>query len=317
MNYTKISLTSAQINEEIVNAIFEQFGFQGVQIESQQLKQDYLVHDPSVIIDWSKIDLPNNPSESIVSGFWPDDKTQSSAEVIALLTEKIDDLKNSKILIGDYQISQQIVAEEDWSNNWKPYFHPIKISDKLFIVPTWEDDSFKLPKNAKKILLDPGMAFGTGSHPTTILALQLIEKYLIADQKMLDLGTGSGILTIAASLLGANQITATDIDQNSVNVAKENIQENKVTNVELVVSDLFSKVGDQTFDLIVANILPDILSKLIPDSGRYLKQGGLIILGGINQSAVDRISKMLIDYNFEIIETKELDGWFGLVGVQK
>ena len=314
MNYTKISLTSKGISPEIISAIYQEIGFAGVQIEEKSIKDEYVANDPSVIIDWSKINLPDNYESTVVSGFWPDAESVNAENTKKLLIEKIEQLKNFGISIGDYQIKQEIIAEEDWSNNWKPYFHPIQITDSLYIVPTWENDSFELPDNAKKIVLDPGMAFGTGGHPTTIIALRLIEKYLKAEQNVIDLGTGSGILTIAASLLGAKNIIGTDIDQNSVNVAKENLLENNVTNAELVVSNLFSNIENIKVDLIVANILPDVLLQLIPESGLYLKDQGLIILGGINQAAVERVSNSLIENKYQIIDTLELDGWFGLVG---
>lgn len=316
MNYTKISLISKDISPEIISAVYQEVGFSGVQIEDQSLKEDFSANDPSVVVDWNQISLPND-LQTIVSGFWPEAEKVSAQEALNLLVTKIEQLKDFGISVDDYQINQETIAEEDWSNNWKPYFHPIEITDNLYIVPTWENDSFELPNNANKIVLDPGMAFGTGGHPTTIIALRLIERYLKSNQSVIDLGTGSGILTIAASILGASSIIATDIDQNSVNVAKDNLAENKVTNADLIVSNLFSNINDTQVDMIIANILPDVLLQLIPDASQYLNDQGLIILGGINQKAVEKITKSLVDNNFEIMQQMELDGWYGLVGKKK
>jgi ribosomal protein L11 methyltransferase len=182
------------------------------------------------------------------------------------------------------------LAENDWADSWKQYFLPTRISHDLTIVPSWTDYT---PTSAveKIIRLDPGMAFGTGTHPTTKLSLFALEQTLRGGETLLDVGTGSGVLSIAANLLGAREIHAFDLDEVAVKVAEENIQLNPdMTNITVQAGDLLKNVTIQA-DLIVANILADILMNVIDDAYHLLNDGGFLIMSGI----IDSKAAMILD----------------------
>lgn len=188
-----------------------------------------------------------------------------------------------------FEFDSSGVSEEDWANNWKQYFKPANIGKKIRLVPTWEAERDKGTQEGaaadsegrKRLLIDPGMAFGSGQHETTKLCMELLEDYITNDTAMLDVGTGSGILGIAGLLLGAGSVTGVDIDELSVKVAGENAELNGVREkFTLVHGDLATDVNG-TFSVICANIVADIIIRLLPDTGRLLAPGGVIIVSGI------------------------------------
>ncbi|MBP5311395.1 MAG: 50S ribosomal protein L11 methyltransferase [Clostridia bacterium] len=188
-----------------------------------------------------------------------------------------------------FEFESDNVKEEDWANNWKQYFKPRNIGKKLRLVPTWEAEADLLSEEGKaayaegrkRLLIDPGMAFGSGQHETTKLCMNLLEDHVDSETSLLDVGTGSGILGIAALLLGAGSVTGVDIDALSVKVAGENAELNGVGGkFKLICGDLAGDVNG-AFSVICANIVADIIIRLLPDTGRLLKPGGVIIVSGI------------------------------------
>ncbi len=188
-----------------------------------------------------------------------------------------------------FEFESDQVKEEDWANNWKKYFKPVNIGKMLRLVPTWEEADDKVSpegieadlEGRKRLVIDPGMAFGSGQHETTRLCMELLEDYVDKRTEMLDVGTGSGILGIAGLLLGAGNVTGVDIDALSVKIAGENAKLNGVGDrFKLICGDLAEDVQGR-FSVICANIVADIIIRLLPDTGRLLAPSGVIIVSGI------------------------------------
>lgn len=198
------------------------------------------------------------------------------------------------------------IDEEDWANSWKQYYKPIRIGERIVIVPEWEE--YESADNEVIIRMDPGMAFGTGTHETTRLCAELIERYMIPDSHVLDIGTGSGILAVTASKLGADTVFACDIDPAAIKVARENITLNNVTNVTCEVSDLLKNVNG-IYDFISANIVADIIIRMAPDVGKYLKMNGIIITSGIINTQAEEVRNVMKSYGFTVIDTIEENDW--------
>ena len=195
------------------------------------------------------------------------------------VAQRLSTLSDFGVNAGDIHYDTQELAEQDWAENWKKYYEPTRISHDLTIVPSWTD--YEAKTGEKIIRLDPGMAFGTGTHPTTKMSLFALEQVLRGGETVLDVGTGSGVLSIASSLLGAKSIYAYDLDEVSVRVAQENIDLNAGTeNIHVATGNLLQGVDIQA-DVIVANILADILINMTEDAYRLVKDEGYLIMSGI------------------------------------
>ncbi|MCB8564731.1 50S ribosomal protein L11 methyltransferase [Fusobacterium ulcerans] len=199
--------------------------------------------------------------------------------------------------------------EEDYQNSWKKYLFPEKVSEKFVVKPTWRE--YEPEEDELIIELDPGRAFGTGSHPTTSLCLKLMEENIKAGDSVIDVGTGSGILMIAADRLGASEIYGTDIDELAVESAKENLELNKIdgNKAKVFKDDLISVVENKKFDVVVANILADVLLILLNDISKVVKKDGLIIFSGIIEDKCEILKKEIEALGFEILEIKADKEW--------
>lgn len=203
------------------------------------------------------------------------------------ITSRLKELATFGLETGQVQLLTKELAEEDWAENWKKYYEPARITHDLTIVPSWTD--YQASASEKIIKLDPGMAFGTGTHPTTKMSLFALEQVLRGGETVIDVGTGSGVLSIASSLLGAKNIYAYDLDDVAVRVAQENIDLNKNTdNIQVSTGDLLKGVTVQS-DVIVANILADILIHLTDDAFHLLKDQGYLIMSGIISEKLDLV----------------------------
>lgn len=197
-------------------------------------------------------------------------------------------------------------AEEDWRNNWKKYFNPIPVGEKLLIRPSWRDDYN--PGNRKVLNIDPGLAFGTGGHETTRLCLEMCEKYLKDGDKVLDVGCGSGILGIAALLMGAGSAVGVDIDETAVRTARENAALNGVENRFSAVCGSFTDKVEGKYDIVLANIVADAIMFLSEGIEKFMKQDAVYIMSGIIDTRADEVKKSVSRY-FEIIEEHIDNGW--------
>lgn len=200
--------------------------------------------------------------------------------------------------------------EQDWENSWKQYYTPIPLG-RITIVPAWQKDEYKLSEGEIPVYMDPGMAFGTGTHETTRLVIKLLEKYMSEGADVLDVGTGSGILAICAAKLGAGKVFACDLDPVAVKVAKENVRDSGMTNIECGVSDLLksAKKTEGGYNVVMANIVADIIMRLNPDIKEYMSADGIYIISGIIMPRADEVKASLDKYGFEVIEFITENDW--------
>ena len=211
---------------------------------------------------------------------------------------------------GRLELEMKDVDEEDWSNAWKKYYHPVQVGEHLVVCPSWE--AYDRKPDEVVLTLNPGMAFGTGTHDTTRLCMELLEKYITPQDTVLDVGCGSGILAITAALLGANKIIGCDIDEVAVKVAGENAALNGVQDrIAFHQGDLTSQV-EGSFQIICANIVADVIIRLSEDAGRYLAKDGIFITSGIIDTREQDVLNALEQNGFQVIERRTSGGWVAL-----
>ena len=239
------------------------------------------------------------------------DMEQDKAELVKKYQKKLSELKSYGLKIGQAEVSASYIKDEDWNTVWQKFYHPIDFSRHLAIVPEWEQYKPAF-KDQNIIKLDPGLAFGTGSHKTTQLALLGLEQILVRPETVCDVGTGSGILAIASSILGARSVLATDISDEAITAANENISLNNLTNIKVQKTNLLNKVKDK-YDIIVANILAEILLDLIPELDEHLTSNGKVIFSGIDCDQIKKIKKALTANGFQIILSMQQGRWIGLI----
>ena len=275
------------------------------------------------IEDYSDIDLKTCYGDLIDESILNADKTIASVSVylpaersvpecIAFLRERFAESG----LLDDAKIETVGVNEEDWANSWKAYYKPIKIGEKLVIVPAWE--KYEAAEGELVVRMDPGMAFGTGTHETTRLVIRMLEKYTKEGCRMLDVGTGSGILAICASRLGAGECRAYDIDPMAVRVANENIKDSGLPNITCEVSDLLKQADrSRPYDLICANIVADIIIRMTPDVGAFMHENTVLLASGIIAERAADVIECFEKNGFRIVEQLNDNGWCGLAVMKK
>ena len=278
-NWQELTIHVHRDAEEAVSNLMIETGSQGVAISDSA---DYLGQEDRFGELYPEVEQ----SEMIaITAYYPD--TLDIEEVKATLAARLVDLTDFGLETGQVSLESQELAEEDWADNWKKYYEPARITHDLTIVPSWTD--YEATPGEKIIKLDPGMAFGTGTHPTTKMSLFALEQVLRGGETVIDVGTGSGVLSIASSLLGAKAIYAYDLDDVAVRVAQENIALNPgMDNIQVAAGDLLRGV-DLEADVIVANILADVLIHLTEDAYRLVKDQGYLILSGIISEKWDMV----------------------------
>ena len=283
--------------EEAVSNLMIETGSQGVAISDSA---DYVGQEDRFGELYPEVEQ----SEMIaIMAYYPD--TLDIEEVKADLAARLADLTDFGLETGQVSLESQELAEEDWADNWKKYYEPARITHDLTIVPSWTD--YEATPGEKIIKLDPGMAFGTGTHPTTKMSLFALEQVLRGGETVIDVGTGSGVLSIASSLLGAKEIYAYDLDDVAVRVAQENIALNPgMDNIQVAAGDLLRGV-DLEADVIVANILADVLIHLTEDAYRLVKDQGYLILSGIISEKWDMVRASAEAAGF-FLETQMIQG---------
>ena len=205
-----------------------------------------------------------------------------------------------------FEISTDCIKETAWKDNWKKYFKCTPVGDKLVICPSWE--KYEANDNRKILTIDPGAAFGTGTHATTRLCLEMLQNY-VENGSMLDIGCGSGILAIGAGLLGAERAVGVDIDETAVKVAIENAELNNISSkTKFIVGDLTDKISDK-FDIVCANIVADVIIMLSENVRNYMNENGIFICSGIIDMRADEVEAALLKNGFAIIEHKIIDNW--------
>ena len=275
------------------------------------------------IEDYSDIDLKSCYGDLIDESILNADKTIASVSVYVAGDRPCNDelafLKDRLAVAGLTEkatVTLGGVNEEDWANAWKAYYKPLHIGERMVIVPAWE--RYQEQPGEIVVRMDPGMAFGTGSHETTRLVIGLLEKYTNPGCRMLDVGCGSGILAICASKLGAGQCRAYDIDPVAVKVANENIRDSELTNVTCEVSDLLRDVDrSYPYDLITANIVADIIIRMSPDVGALMHEKTVLLVSGIILERSDDVVEALEANGLKVVERAVDNDWCAMAVMKK
>ena len=273
------------------------------------------------IEDYSDIDLKTCYGDLIDEAILNADKTVAYVSVYLPIDGGVADTlvflrERFSALNPEAEITVSGVNEEDWANSWKAYYKPIKIGERIVIVPAWE--KYSEQPGEIVVRMDPGMAFGTGTHETTRLVIKLLEKYIKSGMRVADVGCGSGILAICASKLGAGECKAYDIDPVAVKVANENIKDSGLTNVTCEVSDLLKQVDKKggAYDVICANIVADIIIRMMPDVGVLMDENSVILASGIIVERSEDVINGFDQHGFKVVERIDENGWCALA-VQK
>lgn len=300
MEWTDISITVAKRDADTAEAIATMVANGGIYIEDySDLEQQAweIAH-----VDLIEQDLLDKPRDIVIVHMYlaPD---ENPAEVLPLFEER---LKNSGI---GYQLNTTGVEQEDWQNAWKKYYHAMDIGERLAIVPGWED----YRTDRIRIVMDPGMAFGTGTHETTSLCLETLDSLVRGGERVLDIGTGSGILAIAALKLGADSAEGVDIDPMCVRTAGENAQLNGVDGkLKVLVGDLSDKATGK-YDIITANIVANAILHLAPCVPALLAEGGTFIASGIIDAREEEVCAGLAAAGLKVAEVRRQGGWVAIL----
>ena len=305
----KVITTSEAL--EPIEGIFYILDCKGVSVEDPN---DILGRDQGPLTwDFADINvLEHKGKYAVVKGYFSEE--DNIDEVVTYVKEKVEEIREMGFNVGEGRVEVTKTHEEDWANNWKKYYKPSKVGEKIVVKPIWEEYE---PKNDELVVeLDPGMAFGTGTHETTRMCIQALERYVSEDATVFDVGCGSGILAIAAAKLGAKLSVGVDLDPVAVESSKENVKYNNLNNIEILEGNLV-EVIDGKADVVVANILAEIICILTDDVKRVLKDNGIFITSGIIHDRVDMVCEKLEATGFEVIEKNRDGEWNCIVAKLK
>lgn len=308
MKWTEVTVSTSNEAVEAVSNILMEAGASGVKIDDaldyQNLKPDLY----GEIIDLDTI--PHVTSGAQVSAYYPE--TVFVPEILPTIKQRVSQLSDFGLNPAPNEVSMTALSDEDWATAWKKYYHPVRVTRYLTIVPSWED--YQPAQSGELVLrLDPGRAFGTGTHPTTKLCLQALETVINGGEHLIDVGTGSGVLSIAAKAMGVGAVEAYDLDDVAVASAQTNLDLNPVAkDVKVAANDLLAGIDTQA-DIIVANILAEIIIPLVPQARQNLKRGGYFITSGIIDDKFQTVLTALTDAGFQIAQHTQMGDWHGIV----
>jgi ribosomal protein L11 methyltransferase len=315
MKWIEFTVNTTDEGTEAVYAALDEAGVSSVVIEQSRESVDAFLKETAQYWDYADLDeIINNPGPC-VKAYLAD--IPENAKLLDKIRGKIEELKTADLGLdpGSLEFSVRTVDDEDWANNWKAYYKPIPVGDRLLVKPSWE----KAEDTDGRIIieLDPGAVFGTGSHQTTRLCMQLLEKTVKGSDTVLDLGCGSGILMITALLLGSKNAVGVDIDPAALHIVKENAAMNGIDPVryEVYIGDavrdpaLIQALSKQTYDVVVSNIVADVIIGLAPLAARLIKPGGIYIASGIISDRLDDVLNALEQNGFLHLRTELMDDW--------
>ena len=296
---------------EPVSGIFYSLDCKGVAIEDPE---DILGREQGPLTwDFADINvLEHKGKVAVVKAYFAEE--DNIEEILGYVNEKLVELKEMGIDLGEAKVEHEKMYEEDWANTWKQYYKPSKVGEKIVVKPIWEE--YEEKEGELVVNLDPGMAFGTGTHETTRMCIQALEKYVKEESTVFDVGCGSGILAIAAAKLGAKLAVGVDLDPVAVESSIENVGYNNLNNIEILHGNLV-EVIDGKADIVVANILAEIICILTDDVKRVMKDGGVFITSGIIHDRVDMVCEKLEATGFEVIEKNRDGEWNCIVAKLK
>jgi len=308
MKWIEVTIKTTTEAVEAVTSILYECEVGGVVIEDPN---DFLFQDKEDIAwDYIEENVFDTGYEGVIIKAYLNEQKNIVGEV-EMVREKIKLLPTYGINIGEGSVNITEVDEQDWANSWKQYYKPAKVGEKIVVKPTWEE----YEKNEGDIVieLDPGMAFGTGTHETTTMCIRELEKRINNEDVVFDIGCGSGILSIAAAKLGAKKTIGVDLDEVAVKVSKENAELNNVdSSVEIRYGNLMNVVTEKA-DIVVANIIADIIAILAKDVSNFLNEEGLFIASGIILDKIEFVKSALLENNFEILEVNTMGEWSAIV----
>lgn len=308
MKWTEVQIQTSNEALDAVSNILIEAGSQGVAIEDIQ---DFLNSpDDGFGEIWALDEADFSREGVIIKGYFPN--TLFLPELLPSIKLRINELETFGLTIAPNIVKVDEVVEENWATAWKKYYHPLQVTRFLTVVPSWEE--YELTHADERVIrLDPGLAFGTGTHPTTILSLQALETYIRGHETILDVGTGSGVLSIASKALGAKHVHAYDLDDVAVKSAMDNIKLNDYAkDVTVKANDLLKGVTIEA-DIVVANILSEIIVPLIPEAYDVLKPGGLFLTSGIIEDKKELILSEQKKQGFIIIQVQQMKDWCSIV----
>ena len=308
MKWSEISIHTTQEAVEPVSNVLHEAGASGVVIEDPHELVKTRDTTFGEIYDLSPEDYPEEGV--IIKAYLP--VNSFLKETVEEIKEALNQLLLYNIDLGYNTVTVSEVNEEEWATAWKKYYKPVKVSERITITPTWEEYD-KVNEDELIIELDPGMAFGTGTHPTTVLCLQTLERHLTEGDQVIDVGTGSGVLSIAAAKLGASQVLALDLDEVAVKVARLNIKLNKVQDIVSVKQNNLLENINRGPDLIVANILAEVIVRMTDNAFSELKPGGTFITSGIIEGKKNEVKTAITSSGFDILEVMVMEDWLAIV----
>ena len=314
MKWIEVQIKTTSEAVEIVSNILYEAGVGGLAIEDpNDIKE---LAESAGEFDWNYIDedLLNPEFDGVlVKAYF--EENEELIDTIKLIKQNIELIPKYNLDGGLGEVTLSEVYESEWKDVWKKYFKPKKIGESIVIKPTWED--YTKQAGDLVIELDPGMAFGTGTHETTAMCISAIEKYMDKEDTLFDIGCGSGILSIAATKLGAKKVIGVDLDEMAIKVANENIDLNDVGDtIDIRHGNLLDVVGEKA-DVIVVNIVADIIKLLAGDVKAGLKEDGIFISSGIILAKIEFVREALEEVGFEIIELVEQGEWACMIAKPK
>ena len=296
---------------EPISGIFYSLDCKGVAIEDPE---DILGREQGPLTwDFADINvLEHKGKVAVVKAYFAEE--DNIEDVLQYVNERLTELKEMGLDLGEAKVEHEKMYEEDWANTWKQYYKPSKVGEKIVVKPIWEE--YEAKDGELVVDLDPGMAFGTGTHETTRMCIQALERYVKEESTVFDVGCGSGILAIAAAKLGAKLAVGVDLDPVVVESSIENVGYNNLKNIEILHGNLV-EVIDGKADIVVANILAEIICILTDDVKRVLKDSGVFITSGIIHDRVDMVCEKLEATGFEVIEKNRDGEWNCIVAKLK
>ncbi len=320
MQWLEVKITTtAEGIEPLTGALYD-MGISGIIISDKDDFAEFLENNRKY---WDYVDEELEKLKETASSitFYLNSNAQGAESLISVKNKLAEMKKADKNhTYGDLEVTVENVKDEDWSENWKKYFHPLPLGEKVLIVPQWEQGSVLKPENRIIFTINPGMSFGTGSHESTQMCIEEIEKAVKGGERVLDLGCGSGILSVIALLLGAESAVAVDIDEQAVEVAFSNLKLNNLPNSRMkgyagdITSDteLRENIGTG-YEIVVANIVSDVIIALAPHIRRFMKEGGIFICSGIINERQEEVKNALANAGMIVASVRTRNEWSAII----